>query len=250
MLTARNELTSALDAGRRAGLATLRAVRLAHAARPAGASGRRRPAPGRCAAQGLLKGEAEQRPPLSPEEARAARERADRARARPAAGGAAARRWSAAAAAAEPVRAAGAAAPRAAASRPSVTRTTRSRERIWLGYHDRLHAADVRRALRMQWYPPESAVPARAAAPPSTRSRPDETLYVIYSVDPVFWERPSPVPGWTTASCSRTSRPATGCCRGTCATSSSTASVAPWPDVDAGNARARRGARAFDAPSA
>ena len=29
------------------------------------------------------------------------------------------------------------------------------RERIWLGYHDRLHAADVRRALRMNWQPPK-----------------------------------------------------------------------------------------------
>lgn len=70
------------------------------------------------------------------------------------------------------------------------------RERIWLGYHDRMHADDVKRALRMNWAPPklrflpelDSAVAALA---------PDKTLYVIYSVDPVMWERPSVVAGWS-----------------------------------------------------
>ena len=70
------------------------------------------------------------------------------------------------------------------------------REHIWLGYHDRLHAADIRRALRLQWYPaklrflPEVRTGVDALAP-------DRTLYVAYSVDPVRWERRSPVPGWS-----------------------------------------------------
>ncbi len=109
------------------------------------------------------------------------------------------------------------------------------RERIWLGYHDRMHAADVRRALRMRWHPPrlrfapgvDSAVEALSPA---------ETLYVVYSVDPVCWERPSGVPGWTFRDL--LAHIVTGDWvlhahlrhiieRGT---------VAPWPDIDAGNA--------------
>src|SRR6266516_379465 len=64
------------------------------------------------------------------------------------------------------------------------------RERIWRGYHDRLHTADMRRARRMQWHPqqlellPEVATAADLLAP-------NETLYVAFSVDPVNWERPS-----------------------------------------------------------
>ena len=70
------------------------------------------------------------------------------------------------------------------------------RERIWLGYHDRLHAADVRRALRLTGirsrltFLPQVQPAADALAP-------DATLYVIHSVDPVNWERPSPLPGWS-----------------------------------------------------
>lgn len=70
------------------------------------------------------------------------------------------------------------------------------RERIWLGYHDRLHAADVRRALRMNWHPPERRF-SPAVEPVVAALDPNPTLYVIYSVDPVFWECPSPLPGWT-----------------------------------------------------
>jgi hypothetical protein len=110
------------------------------------------------------------------------------------------------------------------------------RERIWLGYHDRLHAADVRRALRMQWYPQQleflpDVQPAVAALSP------DEMLYVIYNVDPVNWERPSPLAGWTYRDL--LAHIATGDWvlqmhlnhvieRG---------EVAAWPDVDAGNAQ-------------
>lgn len=70
------------------------------------------------------------------------------------------------------------------------------RERIWVGYHDRLHAADIRRALNMSWHPPkltfepEIEMAAEAIVP-------REVLRVIYSIDPAWWERPSNVPGWT-----------------------------------------------------
>lgn len=70
------------------------------------------------------------------------------------------------------------------------------RERIWRGYHDRLHAADILRALRMNWHPPklnflDDMLPVVDALSPSP------TLYVIFSVDPVMWEEPSPDPGWS-----------------------------------------------------
>lgn len=70
------------------------------------------------------------------------------------------------------------------------------REHIWVGYHDRLHAADIRRALRLQWYP------AKLRFLPDVRPgvealAPNGTLYVVYSVDPVRWERRSPMPGWS-----------------------------------------------------
>ena len=70
------------------------------------------------------------------------------------------------------------------------------RERIWLGYHDRLHAADVRRAMRMLWHPqrlkylPEIVPAVEVLAP-------DAMLHVIYNIDPMYWERASAVPGWT-----------------------------------------------------
>jgi hypothetical protein len=70
------------------------------------------------------------------------------------------------------------------------------RERIWLGYHDRLHAADVRRALERAWHPQklrfEKALQAGVDA-----LDPGRTLYVIYSVDPVAWELASGNEGWT-----------------------------------------------------
>ncbi len=70
------------------------------------------------------------------------------------------------------------------------------RERIWLGYHDRLHAADVRRALRMRWHPQK--LKFRPEIQPAVEAlSPAETLYVIYNVDPVYWERASSVPGWS-----------------------------------------------------
>src|SRR6185295_6597691 len=187
------------------------------------------------AAQGLLKGEGEVRPPLTPAEAKAARTRAtERGRAqRPEA------------LLAEMVRRRRLLLslyellePRhlALALRSFGEQHNSVRERIWLGYHDRLHAADVRRALRMQWYPQQleflpDVQPAVAALSP------DEMLYVIYNVDPVNWERPSPLAGWTYRDL--LAHIATGDWvlqmhlnhvieRG---------EVAAWPDVDAGNAQ-------------
>jgi DinB superfamily/Mycothiol maleylpyruvate isomerase N-terminal domain len=70
------------------------------------------------------------------------------------------------------------------------------REHIWLGYHDRLHAADIRRALRLQWHPPRLRF--RPELQPGVDAlSPSRTLYVVYSVDPARWERRSPVPGWS-----------------------------------------------------
>jgi len=70
------------------------------------------------------------------------------------------------------------------------------RERIWLGYHDRLHAADVRRTLERNWYPRRLAF-LPAIQPGVDALAPDDTLYVIYSVDPVAWELASMIPEWT-----------------------------------------------------
>lgn len=147
------------------------------------------------AAQGLLKGEAEHKAPLTPEEARAARARTiERGR------------NSSVEALLDEMR-----------SRrrllltlyeeleqKHLTMTLPSygdehnsvRERIWLGYHDRLHAADIRRALAMNWAPPTLEFLPELREPVE-RLSPDETLYLIYSVDPTKWESPSIVPGWT-----------------------------------------------------
>ncbi|HYM15119.1 MAG TPA: maleylpyruvate isomerase N-terminal domain-containing protein [Dehalococcoidia bacterium] len=233
MLAARNELTSALSRLTEGdwqrfvpyGDRTLHDL-LAHVAGFDGAWAQ--------SAQGLLRGEAEQRPPLSAAEARAARERAiDRGRAL---------------------------APQALLEEMERRRllllslydlleprhlalALRSfgdehnsvRERIWLAYHDRLHAADVSRALRMTWHPqrlrfrPELAPAVEALAP-------DETLYVIYSVDPVLWERPSPLPGWTYRQLLAHIATGDWVLQGHLRHIIEQGDVAPWPDIDAGNA--------------
>lgn len=234
MLAARNELLSALSqVGERDwdryvpyGSRTLHDL-LAHVAGADGAWAR--------AAKGLLKGEAEECPPLTREQARDARERAiERGRSQ-----------------------------RPAALLEEMERRRRLllslyelleprhlplalrsfgdehnsvRERIWLGYHDRLHAADVRRALRMRWHPqplpflPETQPTVEALAP-------DETLYVIHSVDPVCWERPSPLSGWSYRQL--LAHIATGDWVLQCHLRHIVehGAVAPWPDVDAGNAK-------------
>jgi len=117
------------------------------------------------------------------------------------------------------------------------------RERIWLGYHDRLHAADVRRALRMTWHPPKlEFVPALRGA--IAALSPDAALYVIYSVDPSRWETASVVTGWSNRDL--LAHIATGDWVLHLHLNSllEAGRVAEWPDVDAGN-RVRVGERRF-----
>jgi uncharacterized damage-inducible protein DinB len=147
------------------------------------------------AAQGLLKGEGEQRLPPTPEEMRGTRGRAiERGRRR----GVAelrdemSRRRRLLLSLYELLE------PRhlALPLRSFGPRHNSVRERIWVGWHDRRHSADVRRALRMRWHPPRLRFLA-AVQPAVDALSPDETLYVIFSVDPVNWEMRSPVPEWT-----------------------------------------------------
>jgi uncharacterized damage-inducible protein DinB len=147
------------------------------------------------AAQGLLKGESETKAALTPEEAKAVRRRAiERGRGRPV----------------EELRAEMASRrkllltlyeelePRhlSVALRSYGDEHNAVRERIWLGYHDRLHTADVRRALRMTWQAPRLEF-LPALRPAVEALSPDRALYMIFSVDPTKWELPSAVPGWS-----------------------------------------------------
>jgi hypothetical protein len=183
-------------------------------------------------AQGLLKGEGEARAPLTPEQARVAIDAAiERGRGRTEAEllEEMERRRRLLLGLYEELE------PRhLALPLPSYGRHNSVRERIWRGYHDRRHAADVRRALRMQWRPPRLEF-SPAILPAVEALRPDKTLYVAYSVDAALWERPSGVPGWSNRGL--LAHIATGDWvlqlelrhiieRG---------SVAPWPNVDAGN---------------
>lgn len=186
-------------------------------------------------AQGLLKGEAEVRAPLTPAEAQEARTRAiERGRRR------------------EPQELLDEMGRRrklllslyelleprhlALALRSFGEQHNSVRERIWLGYHDRLHAADVGRALRMQWHPaPMTLLPA--LEPVVQALSPDAALYVIHNVDPVYWERPSPLPGWSYRQL------LTHIATGDWMFQTHLRSViehhraADWPDVGAGNAK-------------
>ena len=146
------------------------------------------------AAQGLLKGEAEQAQPLTPEQARSVRDAATRRR----------RDAALTELRAEMVRRRNLLLtlfdllePKHLAMRlPSFGEHNGVRERIWVGYHDRLHEADIERAQRTNWHPaPQRFLPA--LDPVVAALAPDETLYVIYSVDATYWERPSPLPGWS-----------------------------------------------------
>jgi hypothetical protein len=186
------------------------------------------------AAQGLLKGEAEVRPPLSPGEAQAARQRAlDRGRAQPPAAllEEMARRRNLLLSLYELLE------PRhlVLALGSFGEQHNSVRERIWLGYHDRLHAADVRRALRITWHPPglqflPALQPAVAALSPS------DTLCVVHNVDPVYWERPSTVPGWTYRQLLAHIGTGDWVLQGHMRHIIEHGEVAAWPDVDAGNA--------------
>ena len=188
------------------------------------------------AAQGLLKGESEPtKPPLTPEEAKAARVRTiARGRSRPVAHlrDEMDRRRQLLLGLYDLLE------PRhlALALRSYGDEHNSARERIWLGYHDRLHAADVRRALRMDWHPPKleflpQIVPAVDALSP------DPALYVIYSVDPTRWETPSVVPGWSNRNL--LAHVATGdwVFQSHLRRIIDTGEVAAWADIDEGNAQ-------------
>ena len=186
------------------------------------------------AAQGLLKGESDDRPALAPEEARAAGERAIE-RGRSASPEALIeemeRRRRLLLGLYELLE------PRhlALALRSFGEGHNSARERIWRGYHDRIHAADVRRALRMTWRPPQlmflpELLPAARALAPG------ETLYVIYSVDPVQWDRPSPVPEWSYHQLLAHIATGDWVLQGHLRHIMEQGGVASWPDVDAGNA--------------
>lgn len=186
------------------------------------------------AAQGLLKGEGADQPPISPEEADAAKQRAvERGRSRQpqALIEEMHRRRQLVISLFELLE------PRhlALPLRSFGERHNSVRERIWLGYHDRMHAADVRRALAMHWQPqhlrflPElqPAVDALATG---------ETLYVVHSVDPVRWEQASSVPGWTYRLLLAHIATGDWVLQHHLLHIIEHGSVAPWPDVDAGNA--------------
>jgi hypothetical protein len=110
------------------------------------------------------------------------------------------------------------------------------RERIWLGYHDRLHRADIERAMQMVWHPqrltwlPELAPAVEALSP-------DPMLYVIFSVDPSYWERQSRGLDWTNRQL--LSHIATGdwVLQGHLRHILEHGRVGDWPDIDAGNAQ-------------
>lgn len=109
------------------------------------------------------------------------------------------------------------------------------RERIWRGYHDRLHAADIRRALRTRWHPPRLRI-APELRPAVDALSPAETLYVIYSVDPVCWERPSGVPGWSYRRLLAHIATGDWVLQAHLRHIIAHGAVGPWPHIDAGNA--------------
>ncbi len=110
------------------------------------------------------------------------------------------------------------------------------RERIWLGYHDRMHADDVRRALRMRWHPQRLKF-LPELRPTVDALSPDGTLCVIFSVDPVNWERPSPLPGWTHRNLLAHIAIGDWVLQTHLLHIIEQGTIAEWPDVDAGNAQ-------------
>jgi len=186
------------------------------------------------AAQGLLKGEAEQQPPLTPAEAAATRAGAVKH----------ARKMPPAELIAEMERRRrlllslyDLLEPRhlALALRSFGEHHNSVRERIWLGYHDRMHAADVRRALALTWQPQRLRfLPEVQGAADSLK--PDAALCVIYSVDPVQWGRPSPLAGWSFHDLLAHIATGDWVLQGHLRHVIGHGHVAPWPDIDAGNA--------------
>ncbi len=186
------------------------------------------------AAQGLLKGEGADQPPISPEEADAAKHRAierGRSRTSQALIEEMQRRRQLVISLFELLE------PRhlALPLRSFGERHNSVRERIWLGYHDRMHAADIRRALTMHWQPQDLRL-LPELQPAVDALAPRETLYVAYSVDPVRWEQPSGVPGWTYRLLLAHIATGDWVLQHHLRHIIEHGSVAPWPDVDAGNA--------------
>ncbi len=109
------------------------------------------------------------------------------------------------------------------------------RERIWLGYHDRLHRADIERALRTAWRPPELMFSPDVKGAADALST-DETLYVINNVDPAYWERPARGLDWTYRQLLAHIATGDWVLQGHLRHIIETGAVAAWPDIDAGNA--------------
>ena len=186
------------------------------------------------AAQGLLKGEGQDRPPISPLEAAAVRKRAiarGRTQTAPQLLEEMQRRRRLLLALYDLLE------PRhlAIALRSYGERHNSVRERMWVGYHDRLHAADVRRALRMTWHPKRLTYLAEVT-PAIASLSPDATLYVVYNIDPVYWERPSALPGWTYRQLLMHIATGDWVLQMHLLHLIEDGTIAAWPDVSAGNA--------------
>ncbi len=187
------------------------------------------------AAQGLLKGEADGRPPLTPREAAAARMRTiERGRGQTVAElrEEMERRRKLLLGLYELLEKR-----HLAMSLPAFGDAHNSvRERIWLGYHDRLHRADIERALRITWRPPGLSF-TRDLQPAVDALSPDEMLYVINSVEPSYWERSAQGLDWTYQQL--VAHIATGdwVLQGHLRDIIDTGAVAAWPDINAGNAQ-------------
>ena len=109
------------------------------------------------------------------------------------------------------------------------------RERIWLGYHDRLHRADIDRAMRMVWHPPKLTFEPRIE-PAVEALSPDETLYVVNSIDPVMWERHARGYDWTYRQLLMHIATGDWVLQRHLRHVIEYGAAAEWPDVDAGNA--------------
>jgi hypothetical protein len=194
------------------------------------------------AAQGLLKGEAEVRPPLTREAASAARDRSiERGRSLPppALRDEMERRRNLLLGLFELLEKR-----HLSMKLPTFGEQHNSvRERIWLGYHDRMHRADIERAMTMAWHPPRLAFSAELR-PAVDALSPDETLYVVFSIDPVYWERTVRGFEWTYRELLAHIATGDWVLQGHLRHIIEAGEIAPWPDIDAGNAE-RVGVRRF-----
>jgi hypothetical protein len=109
------------------------------------------------------------------------------------------------------------------------------RERIWLGYHDRMHRGDIERARRMVWHAPKLAFEPRIR-PAVEALAPDETLYVVHSIDPVMWERHVRGSDWTYRQLLMHIATGDWVFQRHLRHVIETGKAAEWPDVAAGNA--------------